>query len=377
MIEIKDKKDCCGCHACATVCPKHCIAMCVDEEGFLYPSVRIDACVKCGLCEQVCPVIHQAHSRLPLKVYASMSKILKIRMRSSSGGLFTLLAETVIKQGGIVFGAKFDEDWNVVHAWTDTMEGITAFQGSKYVQSVIGTTFREAKTFLQQGRKVLFSGTPCQIAGLKRYLRKEYPQLLTVDIVCHGVPSPAVWQCYLNSLKDRMEKITRVSMRDKTEGWNHYRMEIHAGKRALYSGRAACNDYSRGYLANLFLRPSCHSCPARQGKSQSDITLGDFWGIHRFYPMFDDHKGTGLVLINTQAGMNHYRQIDVYQIETTYQQGLMENPCLEKSVPYTRLRKEFWLRFPTEGVGAIVRLYKKKNHLLYRLWNRLCNIIQT
>ena len=121
MIEIKDKKDCCGCHACATVCPKHCITMCSDEEGFLYPSVGIDACVKCGLCEQVCPVIHQAHARLPLKVYASMSKTLKIRMRSSSGGLFTLLAETVIKQGGIVFGAKFDEDWNVVHAWADTM----------------------------------------------------------------------------------------------------------------------------------------------------------------------------------------------------------------------------------------------------------------
>lgn len=321
MIEIKYKKDCCGCHACSTVCPKHCIAMRIDEEGFLYPFVEKAACVECGLCEQVCPVIHQAHPRLPLKVYASMSKILKIRMRSSSGGLFTLLAESVIKQGGIVFGAKFDVDWNVVHAWTDTMEGITAFQGSKYVQSVIGTTFREAKKFLQQGRIVLFLGTPCQIAGLERYLRKEYPQLLTVDIVCHGVPSPVVWQRYLDSLKDRMEKITMVSMRDKSEGWQRYRIEIHAGKRALYSGR--------------------------------------------------------LALINTPEGMNHYRQLDVYQIETTYQQGLKENPCLEKSVPYTRLRKEFWLRFPPEGVGVIVRLYKKKNHLLYRLWNRLCNIIQT
>lgn len=369
MIEIKEKIDCCGCHACASVCPERCISMVSDEEGFLYPKADRSRCIRCNLCEKVCPVLHQALPRRPLQVYASMNKNLSVRLKSSSGGIFTLLAEAVIRNGGVVFGAKFDEDWNVVHSFTETPEGLAAFRGAKYVQSRIGNTYKQVKYFLDKKRQVLFSGTPCQIAGLKNFLHKEFDDLLTVDMVCHGVPSPMVWHRYLESLYAEKQQITYISMRDKKEGWHRYRMEIHAGQQTLYSGQAVRNVYSRGYLANFFLRPSCHACPVRSGKSRSDVTLGDFWGIELYYPSFDDHKGTNLVLINTQEGLNHYRQSDVFQIETTYEMGIRENACIEHSVPYSPLRNEFWIRFPDEGIGVIDRLYRKKNRIWFRLWN--------
>lgn len=370
MIEIKEKKDCCGCHACMSVCPKRCIVMSSDEEGFLYPKVDTSVCIDCGLCEKVCPVLHQGLARVPLKVYAARNRNERILQESSSGGVFTLLAEKIILHGGVVFGVKFDEAWNAVHAWADSLEGLAAFRGAKYVQSRVGNAYREAESFLKQGRRVLFSGTPCQIAGLKKFLRKEYDGLLTVDIVCHGVPSPLVWQQYLSSLHPAEERITSISMRNKKEGWKRYRMEIRAGDRFLYAGKAADNLYSQGYLADLFLRPSCHACPVRKGKSGSDITIGDFWGVQSCYPSFDDDKGTGLVLLHTQKGLNHYGGLDVYQIETTYGQGAKENPCLERSVPLTGFRTAFWKRFPKEGMKAVGRLCRMKK------WSRWLGIFR-
>ena len=153
-----------------------------DEEGFLYPKVDTSVCIDCGLCEKVCPVLHQGLARVPLKVYAARNRNERILQESSSGGVFTLLAEKIILHGGVVFGVKFDEAWNAVHAWADSLEGLAAFRGAKYVQSRVGNAYREAESFLKQGRRVLFSGTPCQIAGLKKFLRKEYDGLLTVDI---------------------------------------------------------------------------------------------------------------------------------------------------------------------------------------------------
>lgn len=198
MIDIKEKKECCGCNACAQRCPKSCITMREDSEGFLYPEVDKEICIDCGICEKVCPVMYQGNKRKPLAVYAVKHKNNEIRLSSSSGGVFTALAESVIDEGGVVFGAKFDDNWCVVHSYSETKEGLAAFRGSKYLQSRIGDSFKKVECFLKANRKVLFSGTPCQIAGLKRFLRKEYDNLLTVDFVCHGVPSPGVWREYLN-----------------------------------------------------------------------------------------------------------------------------------------------------------------------------------
>lgn len=376
MIDIKDKKDCCGCHACATICAKHCITMQADEEGFLYPVVDRAACTDCGLCEKVCPVINQSEPRKPLKVYAAKNKDEEIRHQSSSGGIFTLLAEKVINEGGVVFGARFDKDWNVIHDWTDTIEGIAAFRGSKYVQSTIGDTYRVAREFLKQERKVLFSGTPCQIAGLKKYLHKDYDNLLTVDVVCHGVPSPLVWRRYLDETReqlraqrgvgkntvsssmDELPVITGISFRDKTNGWKKFgfRLRYAASEAAGNSVPASAireekeflqefhdNLFMKGFLANLYLRPSCHACAARLGKSGSDVSIADFWGVQNYYPNFDDDKGIGLILINSKKGKEVYNIIDAQNVTATYEQGLAGNPCLEHSVKVPKLRSTFFL----------------------------------
>ena len=410
MIEIKDKKDCCGCHACVSVCAKHCITMPADKEGFLYPVVDKDACTDCGLCEKVCPIINQSEPRKPLKVYAAKNKDEEIRRQSSSGGIFTLLAEKVINEGGVVFGARFDEEWNVIHAWTDTIEGIAAFRGSKYVQSTIGDTYREAREFLKQGRKVLFSGTPCQIAGLKKYLRKEYDNLLTVDVVCHGVPSPLVWRRYLdetreqlraqrgvgkNSVPSSMEElpvITGISFRDKTNGWKKYgfRLRYAASEAAENTVSDSAireekellqpftdNIFMRGFLANLYLRPSCYVCAARSGKSGSDISIADFWGVQNFYPEFDDDKGVGLILINSERGILAYDVVDSQNIEATYDEGFKYNPCIERSVILPSSRVLFWKKFPQIGLESVKSLCRNNNiNIIRRLYNKIKRMLK-
>jgi len=392
MIKIIDKKDCCGCHACASVCAKRSITMQEDNEGFLYPVVNVSTCTDCGLCEKVCPVINQDEPRRPLKVFAAKNRDEEIRRQSSSGGIFTPLAEEIIRDGGVVFGAKFDEDWNVVHAWTDTIEGIADFRGSKYVQSTIGDTYREAREFLKQGRKVLFSGTPCQIAGLRKFLRKEYDNLLTVDVVCHGVPSPLVWRKYLEETRERLraesdaEKntvssslmdlpvITGISFRDKTHGWKKFgfRLRYAAPEMSKKSVSVSAikeeketlqpfkeNIFMQGFLANLYLRPSCYACAVRSGKSYSDILIADFWGVQNYYPEFDDDKGVGLILVYSEKGKNIYDRVKVHNIEANYSQGVKGNMCLEQSVQKTHNREIFWNAFSRGNLNITNKLYKK------------------
>ena len=386
MIQIADKSLCCGCSACVLRCPKQCISLHEDHEGFLYPKVDIETCIDCALCEKVCPILNEGNKRKPSKVYAAINKDEKIRLESSSGGIFTLLAEQTIREGGVVFGARFNDKWNVIHSWTDTIEGIADFRGSKYVQSTIGDTYREAKDFLKQGRKVLFSGTPCQIAGLKKYLRKDYDNLLTVDVVCHGVPSPLVWRTYLDETRkqlraergvgkntlslsiDELPVITGISFRDKTNGWKKFgfRLRYAASEAAENSVFASAikeeqellqpfseNVFMKGFLRNLYLRPSCYACSARSGKSGSDISIADFWGVQNYYPEFDDDKGVGLILINSYKGTLNYDEVDMTKIETTYELGLRNNPCMEHSVRLTSYSTMFWNEFSVKGVVVI------------------------
>ena len=223
MIEIRDKHACCGCEACVQICPKQCISFEEDAEGFRYPSIDRTICIDCGLCEKVCPVLNQSVPMMPLVVYAAQNKNKEELLHSSSGGIFILLAKEILKKNGVVFGAKFDDKWNVVHAFAESEETVKAFMGSKYVQSRIGNTYSEAKKFLDSGRQVLFSGTPCQIVGLKRYLRKDYDNLLTVDIICHGVPSPKAWHRYLDEIKGYANK-GKISILHP-----HNRERVHQG----------------------------------------------------------------------------------------------------------------------------------------------------
>lgn len=320
MIKINRKKeDCCGCSACINICPKHLIRFNEDSEGFLYPIVDRDACVKCGLCADVCPIINQYDGKQLIEIYAAKHQSETVRLNSSSGGIFTLLAEQVINEGGVVFGARFNDNWEVIHDYTETKEGLSPFRGSKYVQSYMGGTFKQVKTFLELGRKVMFSGTPCHIAGLKRYLRHEYPNLLTVDFVCHGVPSPKVWRLYLQeeiarqgergkntvvaSPKD-MPVITGINFRDKSTGWEKYSFVLNFSEASaegeqntVLSSVFTENPYMKAFLSNLILRPSCYSCPVKSGKSGADITIGDFWGIENAHPSFYDDMGCSVILV--------------------------------------------------------------------------------
>lgn len=281
MIDVIDKSNCCGCSACVNRCPKQCISLHEDKEGFLYPHVSTENCIDCGLCEKVCHEIHHFEEHYPTKVLAAINKDDEVRQASSSGGVFSLLAENIIKEGGVVFGARFDDNWQVKLDYSESKEGILNFRGSKYVQARIDTAYSDCECFLKENRLVLFSGTPCQIAGLKHFLRKEYDNLLTVDFVCHGTPSPKVWKRYLDETIDAINRqIQSVRFRDKKdEGWKKFRLALefeNEGDTFTVSVPNSENAYMRAFLSNLDLRPSCHDCKAKSGRSGSDITLGDF-----------------------------------------------------------------------------------------------------
>lgn len=306
MISIEEKKNCCGCSACASVCPVQCISMKEDYEGFLYPFVNKSKCVNCGLCEKVCNHINPYDKKEPLKILAAANKDEEVRFNSSSGGIFYILAEQTINKGGVVFGARFDENWQVVIDYADTIEGVKAFMGSKYVQARIETAYIDAKRFLINGRKVLFSGTPCQIAGLHKFLGRQYDNLLSIDFICHGVPSPKVWKMYLENITDTEKLVKAMSFRNKINGWKHLHFSITynvSEKTITLLCPASENQYMNAFLSDLILRPSCSSCKVKSCSSQSDITLADFWGIWNINSEMSDDKGTSLLLVNTEKGV--------------------------------------------------------------------------
>lgn len=367
MIQINDKSHCCGCAACVQRCPKQCITLSEDDEGFLYPKVDATNCIECGLCEKVCPVLHQETPRLPDVCYAAINPNEKIRKESSSGGVFTAIASAVLKEGGVVFGARFDTDWSVMHDYTETHEGLAAFRGSKYLQSRIGNTFRQAENFLKAGRKVLFTGTPCQIAGLRRYLRKDYPNLLAMDFICHGVPSPLVWQQYLQEVRKKHSdiKINQIYFRDKTVGWKKYSLKINQIKKqeeiAVLSEPFPQNIYMQGFLKDIYLRPSCYSCVAKSMKSGSDLTIGDFWGIHQKMPEWDDDRGTSCVLIQTEKGKHYFEQAQLKFQEVAYSTIKDGNPALKHSpVVNAHKRTAFFKSFSVlpleQNVNKLIRV---------------------
>ncbi len=401
MIDIKKKEDCVGCGACVQRCPKMCIEMREDEQGFLYPKVNLNLCIDCQLCERVCPVINQAEPRNPQHVYAAKNTDEAVRFASSSGGLFFALAKRVIERGGVVFGARFNDDWEVVHGYSETLDGIKAFQGSKYVQSRIGDSYRQAESFLKVGRMVMFTGTPCQLAGLRLFLRKDYgEQLLAVDVVCHGVPSPLVWQEYLRYItrpKDGKNTVSHslnetpviigVSFRDKRFGWKKFGFSVRtaategSGKNSVFqSGRSHLEErellfepmqnnlFMQIFLKNFDLRPSCYSCPAKCGKSDSDITLGDFWGVETGYPQFYDKAGVSLILDYSNCVSEWFAGNGcIIASAASYDDALVDNPSIEYSVAVPRCRDEFWRIFLTKGIEDIHRvLSNMKPSLLQR-----------
>lgn len=311
MIEIAKKKECCGCGACVQACPKNCISMVEDGEGFLYPQVEQSNCVNCGACDRACPMQQQGvFGPSVIGAYAAYTNDEAIRKDSSSGGAFTALAQWVLDNQGVVIGAAFAEDYSVHHVLIEREEDLLLLRGSKYLQSRIDNTYREAKTALESGRLVLFSGVGCQIAGLKAFLGKDYVNLYTVDVLCHGVPSPEIWQRYLREQIGRFDaEIVDISFRRKISGWKRYSIELTFGNGKRYSKTNSEDVFMKCFLSNICLRPSCYDCRFKAIPRMSDITIGDAWGVGNHMPDLDDDQGTSVILINTQKGQQLWDEI--------------------------------------------------------------------
>lgn len=308
MISFTDvnKKDCCGCTACASICPKDCIEMVTDNEGFKYPVVDTNTCINCGLCEKVCPIINHSikADEMPLQSLIVCNKDAEIRKASSSGGSVTPFCKEIIKQGGVVFGCVFDENFDVIHTSAETLEEISAFKGSKYVQSDLRDSFKKVKKQLESNRKVLFVGTPCQVDGLVSYLRKPYENLYTVDFVCHGVPSPLVWEKYREVMSAKYRSnIVYANFREKTYGYHSSNLALK-----FANGKKSAENTKSDYLMKSFFddicsRPSCYDCKFKTAKHNSDLTVFDCWNITRYVPnLADDDKGFTAVFVQNEKG---------------------------------------------------------------------------
>lgn len=369
MINSLNKQNCCGCESCIQICPKQCISLNEDKEGFRYPSIDLTNCIQCNLCEKVCPGIQQnkSESGINLISYAAINKSDSARFNSSSGGVFQELAKYIIeKKNGIVYGASLIDSETVQHIRVTDTQDIIKLQKSKYIQSYIGKAFKKVKRDLIAQRIVLFSGTPCQIKALHLFLRNvHYPNLFTLDIACHGIPSSKIWKIYLSSLNLEKSNLL-VDFRDKNAAWHNYTLSISqqdTSKKIVFE-RCDKNIFMRGFIYNLYNRPSCHHCPAKEFTSGSDITLADYWGIEKFYPELDDNKGTSLVITKGEKGEFLFSNIKQH---FKYQQTDFKTVECRKETFYTcssphYKRQIFFRKVTPQNIEKLINKYLKHSY---------------
>jgi len=311
-----------------------------DREGFDYPVANPDRCIGCGKCEKICPVLNPRETVKPLETLAVRNEA--FLDGSSSGGVFPSLAEKVLEDGGVVYGSVVNDDMTVGHLDAEDMAGVDRMRGSKYVQSDLYSVFEEIGDHLSDGRKVLFSGTPCQVAGLKSYFGNKSEGLCTVDCACHGVPSPGLWEKYVKALeKAEVNKIKHVMFRDKSRSWMHYDFVYDAGNGEVR--RPYMKDpYMALFVQNMTLRPCCYSCPVRNGKSGSDLTLADMWSVGTAFPELNDDRGVSLVLLNSENGRKMLAETGLVARSVDPLQALRNNGGFAESVEKPERREEFF-----------------------------------
>lgn len=372
---LENAKYCTGCTACVNKCPVHAICMKENNQGFLYPSIDEEKCINCGLCEQVCPAISsKEQAQKNIQVYAAISNNEEERLRSSSGGLFYEFGKINIeKHKGLVYGAIYDKNWNLEHKAVETIKDLGKMQGSKYVQSNLGECFKEVKERLKENRNVLFVGTPCQIDGLNSYLGEKPNNLITIDFVCHGVPSPKIWCNYIQELKSKYHsEIVSINQRSKEKkGWKKSSTKIVFATGQIYEKVNDDDEYMCLFLNDYILRESCYHCKYRNFDRCSDISMGDFWGIESVRSRLNDNKGTSLLLINTEQGRKFFEQVkedcdwEIHRQEECMQAALNSNLSIPKE------RNNFWILFEAEGYGRSVKKYGKRP-LHIRFIQKIC-----
>ena len=347
MIEIKDKKNCTGCYACYSICPKNAITLEEDNEGFKYPKIDKEKCIKCGLCKKVCPVLNKKNTdenrNKEPSVMAAWNKDTDTRLDSTSGGVFSEIASQIFAEGGYVCGAIYDENFMVKHIVTNDAALLPQLRSSKYLQSDIKDCFKEIKKLLNNDKKVLICGSPCQIVGLYNFLGKDYDNLLTCDFICRGMNSPKIFKMYMKSLENKYKsKIKSIKFKNKIHGWHNFSTKIDFENGKTYIGGRYFDSYMVGYLKyNAFVRPSCYECKFKDLPRKSDITLADFWGIEKINPKLDNNQGTSLVLLNSQKGKNFFKKLENIQFTEIKSNQIFErNMYMKKSIEETKNRKE-------------------------------------
>lgn len=358
------KNQCTGCGACSNICPKGAIEMIEDECGFKYPVINQSKCINCGLCKKTCPIVSKFESnRLnEPKVYATWSKDEENRYISTSGGMFFELAKYIIKNKGYVIGARYNKDNMVEHYLVNDLKGVEELRQSKYLQSDTKNIFKETLETLKSKKLVLFAGAPCQIAGLMKFLKKDYDNLITVEFICRGVNSPKAYRAWLSEIeKLENSKVTKVWFKYKVNGWKSSprctRVDLANGNYRIYNGDS--NKYMSGYLGpNLYIRPSCGNCYFKNLPRQADITLADFWGINS---NLDDDKGTSLVLLNSKKGIDIFEKINnnINYNERKFNEILEGNGCFNNSVHINSKSEKFLKSLTADNFSKQVNKYTK------------------
>lgn len=378
------KNLCCGCGGCSVVCPRSAIIIKMDHEGFLYPHLMTESCIECGLCLKICPINQKnAAPSYSEKCYAAYSKNKSLRLKSSSGGVFGELALSVLRKSGIIYGVAMKQADYAYHKRISDEKELTAILGSKYLPSHIENTFELAKKDLNSKKLLLFSGTPCQIAALKSFLGKNYENLITCEVICHGVPSEKVWHKYLTEItaETSLADAQCVSFRDKEYGWESCQLCIagNSPERVAIKIKEKHreNIFFKVFLSNLCLRPSCYRCQFRNGISGADISLGDFWGIEKFYPDLNTKDGISAVVVRSEKGVSLLQNIknELYLQEVSLTEIVAGNPCYLSSSAEPTGRKYFMKNF---GYRKLDDVYSRsiRQSLLHQISRKTKDILK-
>ena len=374
---FRNKDECCGCNACASICPTGSIKMQYDDLGFLYPTINDSTCIKCGRCVKACDIKNVEKHNVPIKAFAGVSKESSIRLRSTSGGIFAVLAQEIIRSGGIVYGAimkKNDGRYTVRHIGVSDISDLKKLQGSKYMQSTLEGVLPEIKEFLSTGKKVLFCGTPCQVAALKRYLGKEHSTLITIDILCHGVPSVKMFNDYIEYEKQKRKADGfSIDFRNKLKNhWTHgavitIRKHNKSKQRTIFYN---LSSFYMSFMDGHIMRDSCYKCKYASKFRPADITLGDYWGIKIEHPellkcnggQMDHEMGISCITANSQKGLELLQQCreQLVLFETQYEKIAKSNPSFERPTSKPIDRDEYITEYVKNGFEAIDNLYRIK-----------------